>query len=316
MQAVWIENPVKSIEEVRLQRIPKPELKPGHALVKIFVAAANPTEQLVFGAVPIPGWKFPTVCGVDFSGVVDAVGEDVENVRAGDAVFAISWNSGHDDPAPVIGGAFAEYILIAASKLSKKPETLSFEQAAALGCIGVTASQALIDIGGVSKGTKLLVLGGSTSVGSLAIQLGKHLGAHVVTTASTRAFSFVQQLNAADKIINYNDKRWDEDAEVKDFDVILDCSPEKGTLAKALAGGVVKTGGKYISLTDFTNGFDPTAHPPLSWAAFYGAHQNTANQDFIADLAVKGKIQIPIESRFPFTQEGVTDLLQKMLVFE
>jgi NADPH:quinone reductase-like Zn-dependent oxidoreductase len=313
MQAVWIENPLKSIEEARLQRIPKPELKPGHALVKIMVAAANPTERLIFAALPLPGWSFPTVCGVDFSGVVEGVSDDVKNVQVGDAVFAVNWSSGRNDSAPSIGGAFAEYISIAAYKLSKKPEALSFEQAATLGCIGVTAFQSILDVGCVSRGTKLLVLGGSTAVGSLAIQLGKHLGAYVVTTASTRAFSFVQQFNVADKIINYNEKRWEEDPEVKDFDVIIDCSPEKGTLAKAPAGGVVRTGGKYINLTDFSYGFDPTAHPSLSWAAFYPAHQDTANQDFIADLVVKGKLRIPVESRFPFTQEGVTDLLQKML---
>eukprot|EP01040_Poterioochromonas_malhamensis_P009181 gene9181-9962_t len=313
MQAVWLENAVKSADEVRIQTIPKPELKPGYALVKVAVAAINPVEKLIFGTIPIPGWSFPTVCGVEFSGVIEAVSDDVQNVKPGDEVFALCWKCGYDDPTPMIGGAFAEYISIAAFKLSKKPEALSFDQAAAVSGVGTIAIQCIIDIGQVTKGTKLLVLGGSSSVGLVAIQLGKLLGAHVVTTASSRALSFVQRFNSADKIINYNEKRWDEDAEVKDFDVILDCSPEKDTLTKAINGGVVRAGGKYITITDISVGFNPTAHPPLSWAAFYGSHQDTKHQDYIADLVAKGKIQVPIEARFPFTEAGVIEGLQKVL---
>eukprot|EP01040_Poterioochromonas_malhamensis_P014879 gene14879-16557_t len=298
MQAVWLESAVKSADEVRIQTIPKPELKPGYALVKVAVAAINPVDMLIFGWFTRPGWSFPTVPGINFSGVVEAVSEDVQNVKPGDAVFAKSWNRGHQDSAPMIGGAFAEYISIAADKLSKKPEALTFEQAAAI-CM--------------TKGTKLLVLGGSSSVGLVAIQLGKLLGAHVVTTASSRALSFVQQFNSADKIINYNEKRWDEDAEVKDFDVIFDCTRELDNLTKAINGGVVRSGGKYITVNDISIGFDPTAHPPLSWAAFYGSHQDTTHQDYIADLVAKGKIQVPIEARFPFTEAGVIEGLQKVL---
>ena len=313
MQAVWLESAVKSADEVRIQTIAKPELKPGYALVKVAVAAINPVDMLIFGWFTRPGWSFPTVPGINFSGVVEAVSEDVQNVKPGDAVFALSWNRGHDDAVPMIGGAFAEYIAIAADKLSKKPEALTFEQAASICSVGTTAAECVIDIGQVTKGTKLLVLGGSSSVGLVAIQLGKLLGAHVVTTASSRALSFVQRFNSADKIINYNEKRWDEDAEVKDFDVILDCSPEKDTLTKAINGGVVRAGGKYITITDISVGFNPTAHPPLSWAAFYGSHQDTKHQDYIADLVAKGKIQVPIEARFPFTEAGVIEGLQKVL---
>ncbi len=99
--------------------------------------------------------------GLDLSGVVEAVGDDVTNVKVGDEVFSFVPSA----------GAFAEYALLEASKLSKRPEALSFEVAAAFPCVGSTTYQAVTDVGQVTQGTKLLVLGGSTAVGGIAIQV-------------------------------------------------------------------------------------------------------------------------------------------------
>jgi|EP01040_Poterioochromonas_malhamensis_P008599 NADPH:quinone reductase-like Zn-dependent oxidoreductase len=309
MQALWFEKEVKDLSEVAISNIPKPEIKPGHALVKVNIAASNPIDRLIF-APASPMWSYPVTSGLDFSGVVESVGVDVTNVKPGDAVFALSWITGKDDPNPTKAGAFAEYILIPASKLSKKPEALSFEVAAALPCVGSTAYQTIIEIGQVSQGTKLVVLGGSSVVGAIAIQLAKLRGAYVVTTASTRAFNFVQQFNA-DRIIDYTQKKWEEDGGLKDFDVLLDCTREPETLARALSNGVLKAGGKFITVTDHSYGFNPNSRPNLSWAAFYGARQSTSNQDELAELVVQGKLKIPIEATFPFTNEGIIQLFEK-----
>ena len=163
MQGLWFEKEVKDLSEVKLQTLPKPEVKPGHALVKVKVAGSNPIDRLIFSPALPPIWNYPVTPGLDLSGVVEAVGDDVTNVKVGDEVFVFSYTA----------GAFAEYVLLEASKLSRKPEALSFEVAAAFPCVGSTAYQAVTDVGQVTQGTKLLVLGGSTTVGGIAIQIAK-----------------------------------------------------------------------------------------------------------------------------------------------
>ena len=258
------------------------------------------------------GWSFPGVPGLDFSGVVEEVGEGVTTVFPGDSVLGISWNSGVDDPEPFIGGAYGEYFLIAAYKLVRKPESMSFETAASIGCAGITAYQTLVDVGKVRAGTKLLILGASTAVGTVAMQLAKHLGAYVTVTSSSRALSYVHQFGSADKVVNYNEKRWEEDAELKDLDVILDCAGEPRALERAVEHSVLKRDGIFVSIANFSVGLDPAAHPPLRFAAFYGTHQDTAHLAAVTDLVQRGILRVPIEASFPFTTEGVQRMLEKV----
>ncbi len=304
MQGLWFEKEVKDLSEVKLQTLPKPEVKPGHALVKVKVAGSNPIDRLIFAPAQPPMWNYPVTPGLDLSGVVEAVGDGVTNVKVGDEVFAFSYIT--------TAGAFAEYALLEASVLSKKPEAVSFEVAAAFPCVGSTGYQAVTDIGQVTQGTKLLVLGGSTTVGAIAIQIAKLRGAYVVTTASTRALSFAQQFGA-DKVIDYTQTKWEEDADLKDFDVLLDTTPEKDALGRALSHGVLKSTGKFISVTDHSYGLNPHLHPTLSWAGVYPAHHSKENQDELADLIAQGKLKVPIDSTFSFANEGIAQLFEKTL---
>ena len=123
--------------------------------------------------------------------------------QEGERVFAVNWGQGkHDSGKDPIGGAFAEYAAVPASKLSIVPDEVGTKEAAAVALVGTTAYELVRDVAKVEKGSKVLVLGGSTAVGSLAVQFAKLRGASlVVTTGSTRNVPYINTLGA-DKVID------------------------------------------------------------------------------------------------------------------
>jgi len=139
--------------------------------------------------------KFPYVLGRDFSGVVGAVGEGVNDLGVGDAVFGV-FDLGQE-------GAYAEKIAVKAAIVAKKPDALSHIDAAALALTGLTAMSAIEDTLKLQPGETILIQGGAGGVASFAIQLAKHVGARVITTASAANHEYVRGLGA-DEIIDYN----------------------------------------------------------------------------------------------------------------
>jgi 2-desacetyl-2-hydroxyethyl bacteriochlorophyllide A dehydrogenase len=315
MKAAYIEQAITDFSQVKFKNdFAVPQAKAGHAVVKVVAASVNPVDKLVtFGYMGGFGWPLPSphVPGYDFAGVVQEVGEGVSNVAVGDEVFASHWGQGshHDAADAPIAGAFAEYLLIPAHKLSKKPAAVSFEVASAIGIVGTTAYEALFDIGHINGESKVLILGGSSAVGLLAIQFAKIAGAHVATTASSRTVDFVQSLGA-DIVINYNEKQWHE--ELRDYDLVFDCVGEAKALDNAMQSGAVNRDGKFITIVSFDIGLDPAGHPPLSFGAAICFKQNTASQNQIAEWIAAGKVRLPIDETFPFTQDGITNLLNKV----
>ncbi len=132
------------------------------------------------------------VPGLDVSGRVVAVGSDVTRFDVGDEVFGIA------------SGTYAEYAVAKEKKLSLKPENLSFEHAAVAAISGITALQALVDVGDLQPGQKVLVIGASGGVGSYATQLAKALGAEVTGVASAAKANLVRTLGA-DHVIDYRE---------------------------------------------------------------------------------------------------------------
>ena len=283
-------------------------------MVKVVAAAANPVEGKVMGGHVKEAWNcpLPWVLGYDFSGTVSEVGDGVTGIAVGDEVFAVNWGrndhgAGSDDEP--IGGAFAEYISIPARKLSKKPPGVSHQQAAALALVGTTAKQSL-DLIGCGPGKTVLILGGSGAVGAVAVQLAKLRDATVITTCSPRTVDFVATLGA-DRIIDYTADQWFEDHDLvaTRIDAILDTVGEDGTFAASRA--VLKDTGAFLSIASFEAGVDPTAHAPLSYAARYCLINSPSDQDELAALVEQGKLDVPIDEEFPFTHEGITELIEK-----
>jgi NADPH:quinone reductase-like Zn-dependent oxidoreductase len=172
------------------------------------------------------------VLGMDVSGVVEAVGAEVTRLKVGDAVFGASSRT------------FAEVTCAREDQLCLKPERLSFEQAAASAISGVTALIGLRDVAGVKPGQSVCVIGAGGGVGSWAVQLARHFGAHVTAVCSTSKVDFVRALGAA-SVIDYTKAPLPTDGR---FDVILDLAGNRplNVLRKALAprGTLVLGGGE------------------------------------------------------------------------
>jgi NADPH:quinone reductase-like Zn-dependent oxidoreductase len=139
--------------------------------------------------------KFPLVLGRDFSGIVSSLGSGVEDPKIGDSVFGVC-EAGQE-------GAYAEKLAVKAAIIAKKPEGLSYVDAAAVALTGLTALSSIEGTLKLRAGETILIQGGAGGVASFAIQLAKHIGARVITTASAANRDYVRDLRA-DEIIDYN----------------------------------------------------------------------------------------------------------------
>ena len=189
---------------------PDPVAGPGDVLVDIVAATVNAADWKV-RLGEYKHTKLPFVPGRDFSGVISAVGEGVTDLRVGDAVFGVC-DAGQE-------GTYAEKIAIKAAIVAKKPDGLSHVNAAALALTGLTALSAIEDTLKLKRGEKILIQGGAGGVAGFAIQLAKHISAHVVTTASAANHAYVRSLGA-DEVIDYTDR--DFTKAIADCDAVFD----------------------------------------------------------------------------------------------
>lgn len=213
-------------------------LQPQEVAVHVEVAGINPLDvKIIAGYMqqvfPV---EFPYVPGCDFSGVIESVGAEVVNLKPGDRVLGRT--------APSAGGALAEQLVIPSEDLCIIPTEMAFEQAAAVPTTFGTAWQALFDVGGLQRGQRVLIHAGAGGVGSMAVQLARHAGAHVIATASARNIDLVKRLGA-DEVIDY---RTTDISQVRDIDLVLDTIGGE-TLEKSWA--VLRAGGRIATLVEF-----------------------------------------------------------------
>lgn len=222
---------------LRFGDMPSPELRDKDVLVQVHAAGVNPLDvKIRDGAFKrILPYRLPLVLGNDVAGIVVATGPGVRQFKPGDAVYA------RPDDQRI--GTFAELIAIDEADVARKPENLSMEEAASIPLVALTAWQALVEKGQLKKGQKVLIHAGSGGLGTIAIQLARHLGATVATTASAANAELVKSLGA-DLVIDY--KREDFEALLSDYDLVLN-SLGKDILDKSL--GVLKPGGTLISVS-------------------------------------------------------------------
>lgn len=221
---------------VHLADVPEPVLKADEVLVEIHAASINPLDLKIRSGefkLLLP-YRLPLIMGNDCSGVVIGVGSGVKHFKVGDEVYA--------RPHQNHIGTFAERIAIQENCLAPKPRTLSMDEAASIPLVGLTAWQALVEKGQLKKGQKVLIHAGSGGVGTMAIQLAKHLGATVATTASAANADMLKRLGA-DIVVDY--KTEDFSTMLRNFDLVLDTQGGE-TLKKSL--GVLKPGGKVIGI--------------------------------------------------------------------
>jgi NADPH:quinone reductase-like Zn-dependent oxidoreductase len=173
--------------EMKVKETAKPSPKRGEVLIKIKAAGLNPVDYKV-ATNGNPNWEYPHILGVDAAGIVEEIGEGVTNLKKGDRVFY------HGDFTKK--GGFAEYAVTTAHTTARIPDGLSFEDAAALPCAGMTAYQALVRKMNLQQGETILIHGGAGGVGGFAIQLAANIGATIITTCSPENEEYVKQLGA------------------------------------------------------------------------------------------------------------------------
>jgi len=257
------------------------------------------------------GWAMPLpfTLGYDFSGTIHEIDDaDASEFPIGTNVFGVQWGQGkHDEDDKPCGGTFAQYVAVPTSRLSIKPDGLSHEAAAASSLVGTTAHQITFECANVKKGDKVLILGGPTSVGMIAVQLALQNGANVYTTASPRNTEFVQSLGKDITIINYRAEKW-WDMNLTDFDAVIDTIGEEKAWERS--SNVLKPEGSFVTIASFDVGFDPNGHQPRKYAAFYCLCNKPSAQDTIAKELVEGTLKIPlVEPAYPFTEQGAKDML-------
>jgi NADPH:quinone reductase-like Zn-dependent oxidoreductase len=222
---------------LRLADMPDPEIGANDVLVHIDATAINLLDSKVRNGefkLFLP-YRPPFILGHDLAGTVIRVGVNVREFEVGDEVYA--------RPRDQRVGAFAEMIAIDAADVAPKPRSLSMEQAASIPLVGLTAWQALVEVGKVKPGQKVFIQAGSGGVGTFAIQLAKHLGATVATTTSAANVELVKSLGA-DVVIDY--KTQDFERLLSGYDLVLN-SQDAQTLEKSLS--VLKPGGQLISIS-------------------------------------------------------------------
>ena len=222
---------------LRLDTVPSPVAGPNDVLVKVHAAAINLLDSKVRDGefkLLLP-YKPPFIAGHDVAGTVLEVGANVRGFKPGDEVYA--------RPRDGRVGTFAETIAIDQADLALKPQNISMDEAASIPLVALTAWQALVDVADLQKGQKVLIHAGSGGVGTIAIQLAKHLGATVATTTSTANVDLVKSLGA-DVVIDY--KKQDFEKVLSGYDLVIN-SLDSETLKKSVQ--VLKPGGKLISIS-------------------------------------------------------------------
>jgi len=206
------------ISKLGLVEIDAPSPHAGEVLIRVVAAAVNPADLKVHrgelaGRVLHARTK-PLVSGYDVSGVVEACGEGVGDLQPGDEVFGMfAYSSGTKQ------GSFAERVVMKRGEVAKKPAGVSHATAAAAATSGLSALQSLRDLGRLTSGQRVLVIGASGGVGSIAVGVAKQLGAHVTAVCSTPAIELVRSLGA-DEIVDR--KATDPTTVTGPFDQIFD----------------------------------------------------------------------------------------------
>lgn len=230
-------NRYNKTDALELIHVPDPVLQDKDVLVQIHAASVNLLDSKIKSGefkLLLP-YKFPLILGHDVAGVVTQVGANVRRFKVGDTVYA--------RPADRRIGAFAELIAVNESDVALKPNNISMEEAASIPLVGLTAWQALVEKANLQKGQKVFIQAGSGGVGTFAIQLAKHLGATVATTASAANADWLKGLGA-DVVVDY--KTQDFETVLRDYDVVLNSQDTK-TLFKSL--NTIKAGGQLISIS-------------------------------------------------------------------
>jgi NADPH:quinone reductase-like Zn-dependent oxidoreductase len=231
-------NAYGEADQLQIATLPKPQVAPGHLLVKVLSVGLNPRDIAIRkGTFKLfTGSAFPKITGADFSGVVEETGAGVLDFIPGDEVFGYFEN--------IKGGVAAEYVSIPARYVAAKPPAVSHTLSSVMPCAYLTALQALRDKAKLKAGQKVLLYGASGGVGTAALQLAKYYQAHVTAVCHSRNRAYCLA-NGADQVRCYDEENVFESAE--DYDVFFQVFSTQGDFYTR-AKRILKPGGVFVCL--------------------------------------------------------------------
>lgn len=225
-------------EVMQLDEIPTPVPAADEILLKVYAASVNPADYVIRqGGNDLlrPLLKLPLGLGLDAAGIVEAVGDEVKDFKPGDKVYGVPNFPGD--------GSYAEYLAAKAAQFSLMPTNITFNEAGALPSCALIAWNAIVDLGHVQPGQKVLVHGAAGGVGNLAVQFAKAKGAYVIGTASAHNFDFLKELGA-DEVIDYNTQDFAQ--VLHDIDLIFNASPVRDQSVRLKSASIIKQGGIFV----------------------------------------------------------------------
>ena len=267
--------------KVEMQDVPIPDPQPGQVRIKVHAVGVNPVDWKLAAFNRGPGVR---IAGRDLAGVIDAVGPATDGWRVGDAVIGVAARE---------SGSYAEYALASVKSIAHKPANMSFVEAAGMPVVGETAWRAIVTVGNVQPGQKVLIHGGAGGVGSSAVQIAKARGAYIIATASPRNSDFLKSLGV-DRVIDYHTTQFED--VVSGMDLVLNTvKPDYNDRSI----NVLKPGGILISIV---------GPPPAQKCA--AAHVRCGVTGLatgemlphVVKLANDGKFHIHIDRKLPLEQ--------------
>lgn len=280
MKAIRIHSYGKS-SELKVEETPVPKVGANDVLVKIHDAGINPIDWKI-RAGHMKDFRpaiFPLTMGQDFAGEITELGAKVKNFTIGDRVFGFA------------DGSYAEFAAVSEDKIAQMPKSLDFDLAASLPTPGLSAFQMIKKID-LKAGQKILIHGAAGAVGSLAVQLAKHLGAEVIATALASDKEYLEKIGAK-TVVDFNTQKFEEFAE--NLDAVIDLVGGE-TLSRSYQ--CVHKGGTVITSVGPVKDSEATAHGVK--ALQFMMSPNAADLQEIAKLADGGQIKPRVSSFVPF----------------
>jgi NADPH:quinone reductase-like Zn-dependent oxidoreductase len=285
MKAVRIER-YGNEDVMETAEVDQPKPGVGQVLVKVKAAAVNPVDwKIRDGLGDLFGLKPPLILGCEVAGTVEAVGENVKDFAPGDDVYGY---------LSAYSGGYADYVAASANEFARKPKQIDFDTAASVPVGALTARQGIFDHGKLASGQRILITGASGAVGSMAVQLAKVTGAHVIGTASGRNEEFVRGLGA-DEFIDYKKAKFEE--EVSGVDVVFDTV---GGETQERAFQTLKRGGFLVSTVT-----PPPADKAKEFGVTVAMVMVTSKPDQLAEinrLLESGKLNVRVATMLPLTE--------------
>jgi NADPH:quinone reductase-like Zn-dependent oxidoreductase len=283
MRAIYLEKK-SGAGDLVAGELPRPNPQSGEVLIKVHATAVTPTElqwSPTFKQASGEPRAFPIVLSHEFSGVVEAVGANVSNVRIGDEVYGLNdWFA---------NGAQAEYCVAAAGALAPKPKSLRHAEAAVVPISALTAWQGLMEKAKVDRNHRVLIHGGAGGVGTFAVQLARWRGAQVTVTASAGNLDFVRALGA-DDVIDYRATRFED--VMCDVDVVFDAVGGE-TLERSWK--VLKPEGKLVTIV----GSAKASANPRTRDAFMLVRADGSQLADIGKMIDAGELRVFTEAVYP-----------------